>query len=122
MSKISDKLSRLRGKLYGADQEDLDRVTLWEKDFKEASLIDNLGELAATKLLTKELEREIAALEEELKLGKPEKLTPDDALAYCLGREITKAKIDINKWFLGLFSTAKKTMEAVENKLDEELE
>jgi hypothetical protein len=122
MSNASIKFDKLYNKLRGGDQENFEQVALWEKEFKEASLIDNLGELAAVRLLMKELEREVAVFEEELKWGKPEKLTSDDALAYCLGREITKVKIDKNKWFLGLFSTARKTMEAVEKKLDEELE
>jgi len=119
---VSTKFEKLKKKLYGAEPEDLEKVVLWEREFKEASLIDNLGELAAAKLLTKELERKIRMAEERLKTSKAEKLTPDDALAYCLEREISLKEIEIYNWFLGLFSTAKNTMEAVERKLDEELE
>lgn len=118
---IQNKLKKLRGKLEGGDQEDFDKVALWEREYKEASLIDNLGDLAAVKMLKERLEQKLKTAEEWMSMSMPEKLNTD-ALDYCLKRAVTQKEIEIYNWFLGLFTTTKNTMEAVEGAIDKELE
>ena len=119
---IQAKIEQLKKKLEGGYPEDIAQVEAWEREAKEQMLVDELGEHAGMRLIREELERRAKAMEENLAKDRgPEELTEKSAVVWALARRSVFDKLEIYKWFLGLFPMAKERVGAIGEAVEREL-
>jgi len=96
--------------------EDQDQIKQWEKDHKRAELVKNLGEHPIMKEIIFDLEQDIVNI--DLQLNEQAVITQEDIIK----RLELKNKKELYTSFLNRFSDASKTIEDIENEVNENLE
>lgn len=113
--KLLSNLQKIRQKLVGTDRDDhIDEVNEWEREAKQALLLDNLQEHAGIKIIVKKLHEDIKHIDARLMREKSDTM-PDHV------RDVVIDLRDFMKGFLEIFAVSKSTIKELEETVDKEL-
>jgi hypothetical protein len=112
---VLEKITKLKTRLYGADQDDLSQVDQWERDAKTALITDNLQEHEGIKIIIDQFISDIKDIDEVLTTAYSVELSDKDRDRLLDNKKFIQKFID-------LFEVARSTVTELEARVDNELD